>query len=185
MPYSFKDYLRDRGEFADDEEVFGRRPLTERVFREFKLGVFTMFVITMLLVAIFMDERKPEVPEADRKPGEQVTAPAGWVAKIMNIILRRGEKPQEAPERDSTVAQRPDEPGRSTPPRMSIPKPISAVKWYSHTVQQGDTLYSISRKYYRSGIHWQLIYKCNVDRLRSPSDLTVGKKLRIPASRTR
>ena len=68
---------------------------------------------------------------------------------------------------------------------LDFRRPVSKVKWYYHKVRKGDTLYSISRKYYRSDSHWKLIYDCNRKVLRNPGDLTVGKKLLIPAARTR
>jgi nucleoid-associated protein YgaU len=48
-----------------------------------------------------------------------------------------------------------------------------------YTVQSGDTLYSIARKF---GVSWETIYDANRDILSSPDELKAGQQLRIPAS---
>jgi tetratricopeptide (TPR) repeat protein len=50
----------------------------------------------------------------------------------------------------------------------------------SYTVQPGDTLASISRKFYKSSVSWQRILDANADLLSKPSDLKPGQMLVIP-----
>jgi tetratricopeptide (TPR) repeat protein len=50
----------------------------------------------------------------------------------------------------------------------------------SYTVQRGDTLASISRKFYRSSARWQRILDANTDLLSKPGDLKPGQTLVIP-----
>ena len=50
----------------------------------------------------------------------------------------------------------------------------------SYTVQPGDTLASISRKFYKSSVRWQGILDANSDLLSKPSDLKPGQMLVIP-----
>ena len=50
----------------------------------------------------------------------------------------------------------------------------------SYTVQPGDTLASISRKFYKSSVSWQRILDANSDLLSKPSDLKPGQMLVIP-----
>jgi tetratricopeptide (TPR) repeat protein len=50
----------------------------------------------------------------------------------------------------------------------------------SYTVQPGDTLASISRKFYKSSVRWQRILDANSDLLSKPSDLKPGQMLVIP-----
>jgi tetratricopeptide (TPR) repeat protein len=50
----------------------------------------------------------------------------------------------------------------------------------SYTVQPGDTLASISRKFYKSSVRWQGIIDANSDILSKPSDLKPGQMLVIP-----
>jgi LysM repeat protein len=50
----------------------------------------------------------------------------------------------------------------------------------TYVVQSGDTLYSISRKLYKSPKHWKDILDANKKSIRDPKDLTVGQTLIIP-----
>ena len=50
----------------------------------------------------------------------------------------------------------------------------------SYTVQPGDTLAYISRKFYKSSVSWQRILDANSDLLSKPSDLKPGQMLVIP-----
>jgi tetratricopeptide (TPR) repeat protein len=50
----------------------------------------------------------------------------------------------------------------------------------TYVIQRGDTLWKISEKVYGNGRHWQEIFDLNKDRIRTPTDLTVGVELRLP-----
>ncbi|CAN5548037.1 hypothetical protein BH18VER2_BH18VER2_06650 [soil metagenome] len=50
----------------------------------------------------------------------------------------------------------------------------------SYSVQRGDTLASISRKFYKSSARWQRILDANSDQLTKPGDLKPGQILVIP-----
>ena len=50
----------------------------------------------------------------------------------------------------------------------------------SYTVQRGDTLASISRKFYKSSARWQRILDANSDIMTKPADLKPGQTLVIP-----
>jgi tetratricopeptide (TPR) repeat protein len=50
----------------------------------------------------------------------------------------------------------------------------------SYTVQRGDTLASISRKFYQTSSHWGKILAANPEILAKPTDLKPGQTLRIP-----
>jgi tetratricopeptide (TPR) repeat protein len=49
-----------------------------------------------------------------------------------------------------------------------------------YTVQRGDTLASISRRFYKSSARWQRILDANADVLSKPADLKPGQTLVIP-----
>jgi tetratricopeptide (TPR) repeat protein len=53
-------------------------------------------------------------------------------------------------------------------------------KGRSYTVQSGDTLVSISRKFYKSPKRWKEILAANRKSVRDPKTLTVGQTLVIP-----
>jgi LysM repeat protein len=50
----------------------------------------------------------------------------------------------------------------------------------TYVVQSGDTLFSISRKFYKSPKRWKVILEVNKKNIRDPKDLTVGQTLVIP-----
>ncbi len=49
----------------------------------------------------------------------------------------------------------------------------------SYTVEAGDTLWKIAKKYYGSGIYWQKIYEDNASVISDPDRIYVGQKLTI------
>lgn len=66
-------------------------------------------------------------------------------------------------------------------PRAAIPAtPDPASVPRTHTVQSGDTLSTISSRYYGTPSRWIDIYQANRDRLRSENALKVGQEIRIP-----
>jgi len=50
----------------------------------------------------------------------------------------------------------------------------------TYVVQSGDTLFSISRKFYKSPKRWKEILEANKKNIRDPKDLTIGQTLVIP-----
>ena len=62
----------------------------------------------------------------------------------------------------------------------STKKPGARKSGQSYVVQSGDTLFSISRKFYKSSKHWKDILEANQKNIRNPKDLTVGQTLVIP-----
>ncbi len=62
-----------------------------------------------------------------------------------------------------------------TPPQPELP-PVPAT----HTVVAGDTLSSISKKYYGTVARWRDIYNANRVTMSSPSALRIGMVLKLP-----
>lgn len=50
----------------------------------------------------------------------------------------------------------------------------------SYTVKSGDTLASISRKFYKTSGRWKEILKANKDKIDNPENLKIGQTLTIP-----
>src|SRR5438477_4891777 len=50
----------------------------------------------------------------------------------------------------------------------------------TYVVRSGDTLFSISRKFYKSPKRWKAILEANEENIRDPEKLTVGETLVIP-----
>jgi tetratricopeptide (TPR) repeat protein len=62
----------------------------------------------------------------------------------------------------------------------SSKKAVSGKGDRSYVVQSGDTLFSISRKFYKSPKHWKEILNANRKSIHDPKKLTVGQTLVIP-----
>ena len=102
---------------------------------------------------------------------------------------RKGGKQEAAPEAAAATAA-PAAPAMSEPPEdYSIPSageyseesiPASAGG-ESYTVQKGDTLQKISKKFYGTTQNWYKIYKANKEVLKSPDRIQPGQMLRIPS----
>ncbi len=75
---------------------------------------------------------------------------------------------------------------RATPARVTASTKAEAKKNSasttprSHTVEAGDTLFSLSRKYYDSPDRWKDILKANKKSVDDPGKLQLGQKLTIP-----
>lgn len=50
----------------------------------------------------------------------------------------------------------------------------------THTVETGDTLWGIARKYYGNGLEYEKIWENNKDLIDSPETLQIGTKLKVP-----
>ena len=64
--------------------------------------------------------------------------------------------------------------------RSDVKKAGSKKTGQTYVVQSGDTLFSISRKFYNSPKRWKAILEANRKSIRNPKDLTVGQTLVIP-----
>ena len=63
---------------------------------------------------------------------------------------------------------------------MAEPNATQQSQATEYIVQKGDTLGSISTREFGTAKKWESIYDANRDRLKSPTDLKIGKPLRIP-----
>jgi nucleoid-associated protein YgaU len=66
------------------------------------------------------------------------------------------------------------------PQANDVKKTSSKKAGQTYVVQSGDTLFSISRKFYSSSRRWKEILNANKKNIRNPKDLTVGQTLVIP-----
>lgn len=70
------------------------------------------------------------------------------------------------------------QPAQATQPARGASESQANERW--HTIAQGDSLYSISKRYYGSGRHWQALAKFNSERVGKNGQLRTGVRLRIP-----
>lgn len=88
-----------------------------------------------------------------------------------NLSLRKEIEDRSLKTKAAEKAQTPDK-----------PKKAIAIKGgdRSYTVKSGDTLASISRKFYKTSARWKEILKANKDKIDNPENLKVGETLTIP-----
>ena len=87
---------------------------------------------------------------------------------------------EAAPGETETVAPSETTAGTARPlPKDNYAKK-PAAKARTYKVKPGDTLQSISKKYYNDSRKWRTIYEANRRSLKDPNKLPVGKKLIVP-----
>lgn len=59
-------------------------------------------------------------------------------------------------------------------------KPTTSTTKRYHTVEPGDSLWSLAKKYYGKGSDWNKIYNANKDQVKNPDLILDGWKLVIP-----
>jgi nucleoid-associated protein YgaU len=62
----------------------------------------------------------------------------------------------------------------------ATPVPVGTTKWRNYTTQTGDTLASISQRFYGTPDRWVDVYAMNRSLLQDQTTLVAGLKLRIP-----
>ena len=96
------------------------------------------------------------------------------VARLRNENLNLRKELETRTASAKFVAEKP----QSNDPLSKRGTPKKASQTY--VVQSGDTLFSISRKFYKSPTRWKQILEANRNSIRNPKDLTVGQTLVIP-----
>ncbi len=66
------------------------------------------------------------------------------------------------------------------PEISTVPVPPPPAPAETYTVSKGDTLWSISKKFYGKGGNWQVILDANKDKLPDPNKLKAGTVISIP-----
>ncbi|MFA5145152.1 MAG: LysM peptidoglycan-binding domain-containing protein [Candidatus Omnitrophota bacterium] len=61
------------------------------------------------------------------------------------------------------------------------PQTIAEPSYENYTVQKGDTLQKISKKFYGTTKNWTKIYDANRDTLKGPNKVYPGRTIKIPA----
>lgn len=67
---------------------------------------------------------------------------------------------------------------QTTRPANNSPAPSSNQ---TYTVQKGDCLWNIAKKFYGNGSKYTVIYNANKDKIKNPNSIRVGQVLTIPA----
>lgn len=97
------------------------------------------------------------------------------VSQLEKVLGQARRMPN--PQAQTTAATRQEQPVRSTG-GATVPDPENVPRTY--TVQAGDSLSSISTRFYGTPSRWIDIYQANRDRLSSENALRVEQEIRIP-----
>lgn len=132
------------------------------------------------------EQKKPETPATTEPPSDlRAGDHYGSQPPQDPYLPHAGQNP---PAQDpSRAAAKPAEP----PPPDDVIKPVGKEpkkekkdskkeSGRTHTVQKGDTLTSIAKKYYGDANRWKDIYNANKTRIKDKDKLTIGTKLIIP-----
>ena len=57
---------------------------------------------------------------------------------------------------------------------------VAEPAYQEYTVKEGDTLSHIAKAFYNKASKWTVIYEANADKIKEPSRVKAGTKLRIP-----
>ena len=107
----------------------------------------------------------------------------GMCAAAM-VVMGCAQKREELPQMDAaSISETPEAPlvVQETPapaPAATMTEPQEAATTY--TVQRGDTLYSLAKRFYGDGKLWTKIADANKDKVRNVNAIPVGAVLTIP-----
>lgn len=116
----------------------------------------------------YPDWNPPQTVPPERVPGSEITDQGPTIiSEEETIIIEGGDDPIiEKETADSNIE--------------SAETEITS-EFQTYTVEKGDTLWSISKKFYGSGSSWKKIFKANQDVISNPDKVKIGTELRIPS----
>lgn len=95
--------------------------------------------------------------------------------------VEKAEKREEAPVAKEPLPAAPTPAAEPKAPAPKAPEAVTVVGGQKiYTVQQGDTLSTISMQVYNTSRHYRKIYEANQDKIEDPNTLQVGMKLVMP-----
>jgi nucleoid-associated protein YgaU len=100
------------------------------------------------------------------KPGRVIRV-ARDPRNLQGLVADAGVKPPAVPE-------------LSKPPQRETPPPVVSTVSKKYTVQSGDSLSKIAKKFYNDASQWERIYEANRKSMKGPHDLKLGAVLEIP-----
>lgn len=113
-----------------------------------------------------------------KKENDRLKGELGMQAARIRDLEARLSIPSTPPSSGTQVVA-----SRSPENSVRVPDPVAPGRPAipaTHTIVKGDSLTSISRKYYGTQNRWRDIYNHNRDVLSTPSSLKIGVKLKLP-----
>ena len=103
--------------------------------------------------------------------------------KAPTVVANRDEQrsmpaPASVKEKDSAAIEK-TKPGAATDKSVAALAPLEGAREY--TVEAGDTLSYIARKYYGTQFKWEKIYQANKPIMKNPDYIYVGQRIIIPS----
>jgi len=137
-----------------------------------------------------LEEPQPSVAEEQNAearieglPPEESPAPTTWPGE--EVLPSATEEPTTTGQTEHPAspppAEAPPTPGPS--PLQVVTSPAPPLQ--THTVEKGDVLWDLAKRYYGDGRRWKKIYEANREVLPSSSNLPVGVVLVIPPAEAR
>ena len=115
---------------------------------------------------VVVDEEKPAVTPAEKQETKEAVTEE-----------KPAEQPKEVPADKKDADKTADKPAEQT---AAAPAEDAAVGGEVYTVQAGDTLSGLAKKFYKDGNLSGIIFKANSKVLKNPNALRPGMKLVIP-----
>jgi LysM repeat protein len=118
--------------------------------------------------------KRDEIALATSLSGDSVVTRAE-ATRLRNENLNLRKQLDERPSKSRSAAGKSQ--SRDTEGEKADSKKTGA---HSYTVKEGDTLRSISRKFYKTSKRWREILEANEKKIDDPDNLKVGQRLTIP-----
>jgi len=119
----------------------------------------------------YPDWNPPPTVPPDRVPSSE--GPAMIVSDSPEVV----EVPLE-----SIPKEEPPTPPTAEDATAATPPLNDATEYQTYTVEKGDNLWKISKRFYGSGKLWKRIYEANSDIIANPDKIKTGMQLKIPAA---
>ena len=119
-----------------------------------------------------------EIQKKDKKEEQALKEVESSSTKITTSSPQGAPKeiPQEIPATEK-VSPLQEEPAPSS---VTGPSPEESTSLKQYTVEKGDTLQKISKKFYNTYRKWSKIYDANKDKIKNPNNIKAGTILTIP-----
>jgi nucleoid-associated protein YgaU len=131
------------------------------------------------LIAILLAGCENKNEQLGAREEEPYTPPPAATLDSMEAapVADTGTAP-DAPEVETTAGLEPDE--LMQPGQTESDEVLQPAGGRVYTVQKGDTLYKLARRFYNDQARWRDIWEANKTRVSDPDQLPIGTKLIIP-----
>jgi LysM repeat protein len=143
-----------------DEKLAEKDQLIERYREHLRIYIKKNQQLTDYLNKLKSESQLEPVSASAENATAEIPPPARQISPSDYIVQKRREAAFNIPVTETKTENKPE-------PNI-------------YTVERGDTLIGISRRFYGNGGHYRLIMEANSTILNSPADLKIGQRLTIP-----